>query len=168
VTEKGQSVDGWRNGRPSVGGFWDEDSAYWIDGMTRLGLVLHDNELIERVKQDFDHVLANPSNFHNTFKGDVIEGWVRSIYSRGMLAYYSGTGDERLTTFLATAYKNYTAADSIDPPNQDQSHQGSRSMTQVCMIHARVWRCFYSFRANLSLYLLLCVLIKVSCTTSYR
>ena len=47
---------------------WDEDSAYWIDGMTRLGLVLHDDDLLARVKQDFENVLAHPFNFHNTFK----------------------------------------------------------------------------------------------------
>jgi len=38
----GVRVDGWRDGRPAIGGFWDEDAAYWIDGVTRLGLVLQD------------------------------------------------------------------------------------------------------------------------------
>jgi hypothetical protein len=33
------ATDGWLHGRPHIGGFWDEDSAYWIDGMARLGLV---------------------------------------------------------------------------------------------------------------------------------
>ena len=56
----GVSVDGWKDGRPTIGGFWDEDSAYWIDGMTRLGLVLHDAELLARVKEDYDFILANP------------------------------------------------------------------------------------------------------------
>ena len=53
-------MDGWKDGRPTIGGFWDEDSAYWIDGMTRLGLVLHDAELLARVKEDYDFILANP------------------------------------------------------------------------------------------------------------
>ena len=42
---KCESVNGWLDGRPSSDSFWDEDSAYWIDGMTRLGLVLHDDTL---------------------------------------------------------------------------------------------------------------------------
>ena len=33
----GHSVDGWKDGRPSFGGFWDEDSAYYVDG-TALGV----------------------------------------------------------------------------------------------------------------------------------
>ena len=53
---------------------------------------------------------------------DIIEGWVRSIYSRGMLAYYGGTGDKRIQQFLVAAYSNYTAADST--MKSDQSHQG--------------------------------------------
>ena len=123
------AVDGWKNGRPSDGGFWDEDSAYWIDGIARLGLILHDDSLVARAKADFDHVLAHPFDFHNTFPGDAVEGWVRSIYSRGMLAYYDGTGDARVLAFLESAFANYTAADST--MHTDQQHQGSRSMTQM-------------------------------------
>lgn len=39
---------------------------YWIDGMTRLGLVLNDSTLIARVAADFDATIRNPINFHNT------------------------------------------------------------------------------------------------------
>jgi hypothetical protein len=123
-------IQRWFNSRPNIGGFWDEDSAYWIDGMTRLGLVLHDQTLLARVKQDFDFVLDHPYNFHNVWHSDTVEGWVRSIYARGMLAYYGGTGDDRVQRFFANAYSNYSAADSRHV-HQDQSHQGSRSMTQM-------------------------------------
>jgi hypothetical protein len=58
-----------------------------------------------------------------------VEGWVRSIYSRALLAYFDGTGDKRVVPFLTTAYSNYTPADST--MRTDQSHQGSRSMTQM-------------------------------------
>lgn len=130
ATLQNGKVNGWRNGRPAIGGFWDEDSAYWIDGMTRLGLVLHDKELLSRVKEDFQYVIKNPFNFHNTWKNDVVEGWVRSIYSRGMLAYFDGTGDADVIPFLEKAYTNYTPANSTHI-HQDQEHQGSRSMTQM-------------------------------------
>eukprot|EP00041_Stephanoeca_diplocostata_P022479 m.537174 g.537174 ORF g.537174 m.537174 type:complete len:729 (-) comp22073_c0_seq14:544-2730(-) len=124
-----ESVDGWRNGRPTVGGFWDEDSAYWIDGMTRLSLVLKDATLLDRVKRDVEFVVHNPDNFHNTWQGDVVEGWVRSIYSRALLAYYDGTGAQESLDLLITAFKNYTAADSTE--TSDETRQGSRSMTQM-------------------------------------
>jgi hypothetical protein len=39
---------------------------YWIDGMTRLGLVLNDSMLIARVAADFDATIRHPINFHNT------------------------------------------------------------------------------------------------------
>ena len=54
------TADGWRDGRPASADFWDEDSAYWIDGMTRLGLVLDDSELQQRVREDIYAVLKNP------------------------------------------------------------------------------------------------------------
>ena len=127
---KGGAADGWLHGRPTFGGFWDEDSAYWIDGLTRLGLVLGDAVLLARVKADYEAVLRNPWNFHNLWPQDAVEGWVRSIYARGMLAYFDGTGDGRIVPFLERAYANYTPADSTHV-NQDQSHQGSRSMTQM-------------------------------------
>lgn len=100
----GESVNGWKNGRPTVGGFWDEDSAYWIDGMTRLSLVLKDATLLNRVKEDIDFVVQHPENFHNTWQGDVVEGWVRSIYSRALLAYYDGTGDQHALDLLITVF----------------------------------------------------------------
>eukprot|EP00663_Eupelagonemidae_sp_cell21sb_P005632 gene5631-biopygen9337 len=101
-----------------------------MDGMTRLGLVLRDDTLLARVRADYEAVFADPWAFHNTYPGDAVEGWVRSIYSRGMLAYYDGTGDSRVIPFLEAAFKNYTPADSTHI-HQDQSHQGSRSMTQM-------------------------------------
>jgi len=58
---------------------------------------------------------------------------VRSIYSRALLAYYDATGDERIPGFLERAYQNYTAAQSscTRTPICNQTHQGSRSMTQM-------------------------------------
>ena len=61
--------------------------------MTRLGAVLNDSALVGRVREDFAAVLANPDWFNATWHkgsqagGAESEGWVRSIYARGMLAY---------------------------------------------------------------------------------
>ena len=120
-------VDGWRDGRPASDFFWDEDSAYWIDGMTRLGFVLQDATLQNRTAEDIAAVLANPIYFHNTWtdahdlSSGSAEGWVRSVYSRAMLAHLDATGDPAVLRFLVEAFANYTAADSIS----------DRSITQV-------------------------------------
>jgi hypothetical protein len=53
--------------------------------MTRMGLVLNDSVLVERVIEDFANVVANPINFHNTWKSahdlgsGSAEGWVRAF-----------------------------------------------------------------------------------------
>ena len=124
-----QTADGWRDGRPASDFFWDEDSAYWIDGMTRLGHVLDDSTLQSRTSDDISAVLRHPVYFHNTWidthdlgpPGHEAEGWVRSVYSRAMLAHYDATGDASVLHFLETVFKNYTAADSLS----------DRSLTQV-------------------------------------
>eukprot|EP01050_Picozoa_sp_SAG11_P032073 SAG11_NODE_10249_length_844_cov_1.097987_1_plen_246_part_01 len=120
-------VNGWRDGRPAAAGFWDEDSAYWIDGMTRMSQILNDTELLERVAADYAAVMQSPIEFHNTWKNahdlssGSAEGWVRSIYSRGMLAYYDATADEDVLGFLVERFSNYTALDS----------RSDRSLTQI-------------------------------------
>ena len=125
--EKNGGVSGWRDGRPAASGFWDEDSAYWIDGMVRLGLVLNDTTLVARASQDYAATLANPISFHNTWKSahdlssGSAEGWVRSVYSRGMLAYYDATGNKDILNFIVNAFSNYTAASSTS----------DRSLTQI-------------------------------------
>ena len=49
------------------------------------------------------------------------EGWVRSIYSRGMLAYFDATGNKTILNFLIDRFSNYTAQDSTS----------DRSLTQI-------------------------------------
>lgn len=104
-----------------------QDSAYWIDGMTRLGAVLHDSTLTARVREDIEAVIANPDWFNATWTkgksdgGNEAEGWVRSIYSRAMLAFYDYSGDPTVLAFLTKAFLAYEASMS----------QGQRSLTQI-------------------------------------
>lgn len=67
------TVDGWRDGRPCSLAFYDEDSAYWVDGMTRLAAILDDDVLLARVQADFDAVIANPDWFNATWTKGSIE-----------------------------------------------------------------------------------------------
>ena len=71
--------------------------------------------------------MAKPIEFHNTWKNAYdlssgsAEGWVRSIYSRGMLAFFDATGDKAVLEFLVGRFSNYTAQDSTS----------DRSLTQI-------------------------------------
>lgn len=95
--------------------------------MTRLGAVLHDKELIARVAEDIQTVLVNPDWFNASWTkghdvgGHEAEGWVRSIYSRAMLAYYDYTADKSVLDFLTKSFLQYKPAMS----------RGERSLTQI-------------------------------------
>lgn len=120
-------VNGWRDGRPAAAGFWDEDAAYWIDGMTRMSQVLNDSILLERVAADYAGVQSRPIDMHNTWTNahnlasGSAEGWVRSIYTRGLLAYFDATADKSKLDFIISTFSNYSAANSTS----------DRSLTQI-------------------------------------
>jgi hypothetical protein len=46
---------------------------------------------------------------------------VRSVYARGMLAYFDASGNKTILDFLVSAFSNYTATDSTS----------DRSLTQI-------------------------------------
>eukprot|EP01045_Picozoa_sp_COSAG04_P024636 COSAG04_NODE_3104_length_3168_cov_2.158684_2_plen_291_part_00 len=95
--------------------------------MTRMSQVLNDTALLERVAADYTAVMARPIDMHNTWtnahdlSSGSAEGWVRSIYSRGMLAYFDATGDQSVLDFLVDRFSNYTA----------NSSTSDRSLTQI-------------------------------------
>ena len=86
---------GWIDGKPKS--FLNEQSAYWIDGMMRLGLVLHDEELIEKASADIQSVIRN--------KYYLPSGWSSAVYGRAVMAYYQGTKDSAALNYMSTFYK---------------------------------------------------------------
>lgn len=111
-------ANGWKNGQPAWG--MDEQSAYWIDGMTRLGLVLNDSRLLARVEEDINGVIAGNAFGEPCCGGP--EGWPRSVYSRAMLAYLDGTGDKKVLDFFSTVWNSSYHMDGA---------KDARSMTQA-------------------------------------
>lgn len=112
-------ANGWKDGQPANPWTMAEQSAYWMDGMTRLGLVLNDSALKARTAEDITAVI----------EGGVLsephggpEGWPRSVYSRAMLAYLDGTGDKRV---LALFEKVWNSSYEMD------AEKDARSMTQA-------------------------------------
>lgn len=76
---------GWENGMPEP--FWNEQSAYWIDGMLRTGYILNDFTLINFAQNDIDKFIKskkyNPS-------------WGMAVYGRAIMAYYKATGNPEI------------------------------------------------------------------------
>lgn len=92
--------NGWQGGRPP----WsqDEQSAYWIDGMMRLGLVLGDQDLLNRARADVAAVIHDRSFAELQESG--LRGWPRSVYSRAMLAHFDATGDPAVLPFFESVW----------------------------------------------------------------
>jgi hypothetical protein len=69
-----------------------EQRAYWIDGATRLSLVLNDEQLMHQVRESIDYTLAHPAedqylgprNFSDP-KGD-FHRWPHTIFFRALMA----------------------------------------------------------------------------------
>ena len=112
-------ANGWKDGQPNHPWTMAEQSAYWIDGMTRLGLVLNDTTLKARTAEDIEAVIKR--GVLNEPTGGP-EGWPRSVYSRAMLAYLDATGDKRVLDLFAKVWnKSYTMDATPD----------ARSLTQA-------------------------------------
>ncbi|MDD4426967.1 MAG: glycoside hydrolase family 127 protein [Paludibacter sp.] len=104
-------VKGWIDGQPNT--FLNEQTAYWIDGMIRMGLLLNDSELLDKAKRDIITVIEKdylkPSS------------WASAVYARAILAYYYGTSDEKALDYLIRFFSNadvYGFADvtNMKPP----------------------------------------------------
>lgn len=120
-------ANGWLKGQPA----WtmDEQSAYWIDGMTRLGLVLDEPTLLARTKADISYVIENAQFTNHPHGTNPPEGWPRNVYSRAMLAYLDGTRDERVLPFFLSVWNSsYHLAAGC---TQHDLITGCRSLTQT-------------------------------------
>lgn len=87
---------GWIDGKPES--FLNEQTAYWMDGMMRLGWALHDDELIAKAASDIQSVIKN-----GYFEPS---GWSSAVYGRAVMAYYQGTKDSAALNYISTFYKN--------------------------------------------------------------
>ena len=93
-----------------------EQSAYWLDGALRLGLVLHDEALIKKIRARLDPVVegVNKAEAGTSFiywkKGYQPHGfdsWAHSQMGRALVALYQGTGDQRVLEALVKVYAQY-------------------------------------------------------------
>ncbi len=102
--------------KPDGTGWPIEQSAYWLDGALRLGLVLHDEALIRKIRARLDSVVdgVNRAPFGTSFiywkpasKPEGFDSWAHSQMGRALVALYDGTRDPRVLEALVKVYADY-------------------------------------------------------------
>jgi hypothetical protein len=102
-----------------------EQGGYWLDGLVRLALVLHDEGLLNKARSRLDPVVDGVLRSRttlvwwkdrNTVDSSVnwltaFNCWAHSHMARAMLAYYEGTGDPRVLEALRIAYSEFPLPD---------------------------------------------------------
>ena len=109
---KGIPVNG-PGAAPDGTGWPLEQGSYWLDGLLRLGCILHDEELIRkataRLALVVDGVNAGGKSFIY-WRKDRPEGfnsWAHSQMGRALVAWYEATGEKRVLDALVAAYRDY-------------------------------------------------------------
>ncbi len=144
--------DGWKGipikapGAKDDGTGWPlEQSAYWLDGALRLGLVLHDEALIQKIRARLNPVVdgVSQAGFGATFiywkkgyKPQGFDSWAHSQMGRALMVLYQGTGDRRVLDALVKVYADY-------PANMGQLQLGG-AVSGLCNLEAMLETYSYS------------------------
>ncbi len=116
-------ADGWKGApiqapgaRPDGTGWPLEQSAYWLDGALRLGLVLHDEALVGKIRARLESVVdgVNKAPVGTSFiywkpgaKPQGFDSWAHSQMGRALVALYDGTRDPQVLAALVKVYADY-------------------------------------------------------------
>jgi hypothetical protein len=134
----------WTNANADGTGWPLEQSAYWLDGAVRLGLILHDETLIRKIRARLDPVVAgvHRADFGTTFvywkkgwKPQGFDSWAHSQMGRTLVALYSGTGDKRVLDALVKVYADYP---------EDMDGLGFDGVSGLCNLDAMMETYTYS------------------------
>ncbi len=116
-----------RHGAP----WWPyEQTAYWVDGFTRCGLLLDDPFLVAKAREQVEYVLAHADRDGylgpKSCKPFMPAGrWSHMIFFRALIAWYYATGDRRIVTALQRHYLGHL-----------HDHSGHRD---VCNVEIMSW-----------------------------
>jgi uncharacterized protein len=113
--------DGWKGpfqiqtsqANPDGTGWPLEQCGYWLDGLVRLGYVLHDEALIAKAKARLGPIVDGVNRGGRSFiywKKEPPEGfnsWAHSQFARAMVAWYKATGEKRILDALVRALCDY-------------------------------------------------------------
>jgi hypothetical protein len=101
------------NAAPDGTGWPLEQCSYWLDGLVRLGYVLHDETLIRKARARLDLVVDGVNRggtsfiYWRTNPPAGFNSWAHSHMGRALVAYYEATGDQRILQALDKAYRDY-------------------------------------------------------------
>ena len=115
--------DGWKGvpikspgAEPDGSGWPIEQCSYWLDGLVRLGYVLHDDTLIRKAKARLGRVVDGVNHggtsliYWKATKPEGFNSWAHSQMGRALVAWYQATGDQRILDALVKAYSEYPVA----------------------------------------------------------
>jgi len=110
---------GWTNPKiktqTALADWWPyEQTAYWVDGMIRCGLLLQDEFLISKAKEQIDFVLDNPDvdgylGPNHLKDPDDNNRWPHMVFFRALMAYHAATKDDRVVPRLTNHYLSGSA-----------------------------------------------------------
>lgn len=123
-----------RGVRPDGTGWPLEQASYWLDGAIRLGYILKDTALINKISKRLDYVvdgvldgghsfiywknnkgvlIDTMSNTSSNDRGDPtsFNNWAHSHMGRALVAYYQATHDKRVLQALVKVYKQFPIGD---------------------------------------------------------
>jgi hypothetical protein len=83
-----------------------EQTAYYTDGLLRLGYLLKDEELIKKGEEGIQYTLSHPQSNGRLGNGVISSLWPQAVFFRALKAYYEVTGDRKVRTALASNYNS--------------------------------------------------------------
>ena len=115
-----------------------EQCSYWLDGLVRLGYVLHDDALVRKATNRLALVVDGVNRGGTSFiywKKEPPEGfnsWAHSHMGRALVAWYEASGDRRILDALVAVYRRLSRAmghlhafgDAVQRPVQSRCHDG--------------------------------------------
>ena len=88
-----------------------EQTAYYTDGLLRLGYLLKDQELISKGEEGIQYTLNHPQSNGRLGNGVISSLWPQAVFFRALKAYYEVTGDRKVRTALTNNYNSMTTTD---------------------------------------------------------
>ncbi|MBO7139299.1 MAG: glycoside hydrolase family 127 protein [Prevotella sp.] len=89
-----------------------EQTAYYTDGLLRLGYELGADEMVSKAMEGIEYTLAHPDG-NGVLGNSTLVGitWPMSVFFRVLQAKYEHDGDERIPAALERHYLNFTPSD---------------------------------------------------------
>jgi hypothetical protein len=93
-----------------------EQTAYFLDGALRLGHLLGDDELLGKVRSNFDYIRdhVSASGRYGTELSERYSHWPYASFNRALMCEHGVTGDDTIVELLHRHYLTFAAEDFAD------------------------------------------------------